>query len=83
MKRNEQLESIIELVEAVFEEEGYKTGRYSNTKIISTTEYDCLVLQDSKGKEFTIGFNESKIYDDRKGKWIRTNIVGGELEGAE
>ena len=78
--RNDQLELIIELVIGLLEEEGFKTVRYSETKRHSTTEYDCLVIQDANGEEFSVGFNKSMVYNRKTGRWERTNIVG-EVEG--
>lgn len=58
-ERNEQLEGIIELTQGLFEEEGYKTVRFSETTNHGTTAYDCLVLQDAEGNEFSITFDKS------------------------
>lgn len=80
-KRNEQLESMIELTEGLFKEEGYKIIRYSETEH-RTTAYDCLVLQDAEGTEFQITFDKSMGYNSKYSRWENTNIVG-EKQGAE
>lgn len=73
---NEQLELVIDMLEGIMQEEGYKTLRFSNTNNKhSTTTYDCLVLRDREGKEFTINFDESFRYNDFRGKWERTNYI--------
>lgn len=71
----ETLELLIELVEGLVQEEGFKTLRYSGTDSLGTIEYDCLVLKDSKGKEYTISFDESLRLNRTTKKTESTNHI--------
>lgn len=60
-EKNEQLESMIEVIESLIHEIGYKTLRMSSKDSpVRTTAYDALVFKNNYGKEFTITFDESK-----------------------
>lgn len=74
-QRNEQMETMIELIEGMMHEEGYKTLRFSESKKNRTTAYDCLILRDGEGKEFKISFDECWDYIESKNKWERTNYI--------
>lgn len=73
-ENNQILEQLIGLVQGISQKEGFKTLRFSDTKELGTTAYDCLVLKDSNGKEYTITFDESMRYNDSKG-WENTNYI--------
>jgi hypothetical protein len=74
-KYNQQIETMIDLVEELLQEEGYETVKFSETQKYSTSGYDCLVLRDCEGKEFTIMFDES--FTNINNKWVNTNMVKG------
>lgn len=79
---NEKLEKMMELIEIAMREEGYKTLRMSEKNSpISTTEYDALILRNSEGQEFRIGFDESneprKMANGERdfNNWVSTNYI--------
>jgi len=71
---NKTLEPIIELIEGLVQEKGFKTLRFSESKHYLTTNYDCLVLRDASGKEYTISFDESTTKDPGT-SWLSTNYI--------
>lgn len=74
---NQELETAIEIVEGLFQEEGYQTKRFSKIKGLSCTEYDIIILKNNEGKEFSISFSESVKFDKDKHEWQSTKIIGG------
>jgi hypothetical protein len=81
-KHNDDLELIIDLIQGAFEEEGYRTVRFADSDIYSTTSYDCVVLQDHSGREYRLTIDESLSYNTEVNKWERTNIIDGIKGGA-
>ena len=79
-KKNNQLETMLNSIEILMKENGYKTLRLSKTKKHSTSAYDCLVLRNCEGKEYKITFDESMQPGERKGEpdynnWKSTNYI--------
>ena len=72
---NQTLELIIDLVEGLIQEEGFKTLKFSDTDKLGTTAYDCLVFKDHNGQEYTIIFDKSITRDRDKFNWHSTNHI--------
>lgn len=72
---NQTLELIIELVEGLIQEEGFKTLKFSDADNLGTTSYDCLVFKGHKGQEYTITFDKSMTRDKDKFDWHSTNYI--------
>ena len=86
MKINETLELLIDLVEGLVQEEGFKTLKMSRSNIVGTTAYDGLVLRDANGQEYTITFDKSVTRDHDKFNWHSTDYIkdaSGEVERGE
>lgn len=68
------LEKLIYLIEKNIQEEGYITKRFSQTGgKFSTTSYDCLILRDENGKEYTLNIDERARFNRKNGRWEPTN----------
>lgn len=72
---NQTLELIIELVEGLIQEEGFRTLKFSDTENLSTTAYDCLVFKDREGQEYTIIFDKSMTRERDSFNWHSTNNI--------
>jgi hypothetical protein len=80
MKVKEELESLIGIIESSMHEEGYITKRYSNTDgRFGTTSYDCLILRDENGKEYTLSIDERVKLNRENGNFEATNDLADEV----
>lgn len=62
--RDERAELLIDLLEGVLQEEGYKTIRMSETKDRSTTAYDCIIVKDWKWPGSIITLDISNTHNE-------------------
>jgi hypothetical protein len=74
--KNKQLEDMIQSVRKLFEDKGYKTIRFSETKEkYLTTNYDVLIIRGEDGIEYDISFDKSIQYDENWCGQKPTNII--------
>lgn len=76
--KKEPLEKLIGILENSMHEEGYITKRYSETSKFGTTSYDCLILRDEDGEEYTLTINERVFYNREYGRWEASNDLANE-----
>lgn len=79
MKIKKELEDLIGLIETSMQEQGYITKRYSQTNgEYGTTSYDCIIVRDENGKEYTLSINERNFYNRELGRWEASNDLANE-----
>lgn len=79
MIKDESLDKIVELIENSMREEGYITKRYSQTDgKFGTTSYDCLILRDENGREYTLSIDKRLKLNRETWNLETTNDLGSE-----
>ena len=76
MEKNETLDVLIELVESMVQEEGFRTLRTTESKVVSYSGYESLILKDANGQEYSINFNKNMVPErENSNRWVSTNYI--------